>query len=107
MSALRIIFVSSEVFPLAKTGGLADVSAALPAALAKLGADVHLVVPGYLQALERKSGKIRESIELGDLLGVGGVRMLSARMPDTGIPVWLVDCPELFARSGGLCNGTY
>jgi starch synthase len=102
MGALRILFVSSEVFPLAKTGGLADVSAALPAALAKLGVDVHLVMPAYFQVLERQSGKIRESIDLGDLLGVGGVRILNARMPDTGIPVWLVDCPGLFARSGGL-----
>jgi starch synthase len=102
MGVLRVLFVSSEVFPLAKTGGLADVSAALPAALAKLGADVHLVVPAYLQTLERQSGKIGESIELGDVLGVGGVRILSARMPDTGIPVWLVDCPALFARTGGL-----
>ena len=44
---MRVLFASSEIYPLAKTGGLADVSAALPIALAGLGVEVRLVMPGY------------------------------------------------------------
>jgi len=44
---VRILFATSELFPLAKTGGLADVAASLPKALAREGADVQLVMPGY------------------------------------------------------------
>jgi starch synthase len=44
---VRVLFVTSEVFPLAKTGGLADVSAALPAALARFGFDIRVLMPGY------------------------------------------------------------
>ncbi|MBC7780121.1 MAG: glycogen/starch synthase, partial [Proteobacteria bacterium] len=44
---LSVLFATSEVAPLVKTGGLADVSASLPAALAELGVDVRLLLPGY------------------------------------------------------------
>jgi len=47
MSKLKILFVSSEVTPLAKTGGLADVSAALPQSLIEMGHDVKVVMPLY------------------------------------------------------------
>jgi len=44
---LKILYVCSEFFPLLKTGGLADVSAALPAALRAAHADVRLVLPAF------------------------------------------------------------
>lgn len=97
----RILFATSELFPLAKTGGLADVSAALPAALASLGADVRLVMPGYAEALDRARDK-RAPIPLGDLLGLGETQLVPARTPDTDLPLWLVDCPALYRRRGGL-----
>ena len=43
---VKVLFVSSEIYPLAKTGGLANVSVALPKALATLGVDIRLVLPG-------------------------------------------------------------
>ena len=46
---MRVLYVTSEVFPLVKTGGLADVSAALPATLNDLGVDTRLLLPGYPQ----------------------------------------------------------
>ena len=43
----KLLHVAAEVFPLVKTGGLADVAGALPPALAHAGADVRLLLPGY------------------------------------------------------------
>ena len=54
---MKILFVTSEVHPLIKTGGLADVSGALPAALQSLGQDVCLLIPGYTPVLDRLEGK--------------------------------------------------
>ena len=50
---LRILFLSPEVVPFAKTGGLADVAGALPGALKRLGADVRLVLPLYRMVREK------------------------------------------------------
>ena len=99
-SFLRVLFASSEIYPLAKTGGLADVSAALPKSLAKLGVDMHLLLPGYPRAIEAAEKKSIE-VELSDFMGVGPLRLMSARTPDTRLPIWLVDCPTLFRRPGG------
>lgn len=63
---LKILFVSSEVVPFVKTGGLADVSAALPQMLSELGHEVRIVVPKYGAVDERKF-KIHEIVRLKDL----------------------------------------
>ena len=97
---LRVLFASSEVYPLAKTGGLADVSAALPKALTALGVETHLLLPGYPQAIETACNKTVE-IELADFMGAGPIRLIFARTPNSGIQTWLVDCPSLFRRPGG------
>ncbi len=97
---MRVLFVSSEIYPLAKTGGLADVSAALPKALAALGVDMHLLLPGYPKAIESAASK-SVAVDFADFMGAGPMRLISARTPDTGLPIWLVDCASLFRRSGG------
>jgi starch synthase len=97
---MRVLFVSSEIYPLVKTGGLADVSAALPKALTALGAEMRLLLPGYPKAIESAANKSVE-VELADFMGAGPMRLISARTPDTALPLWLVDCPSLFRRSGG------
>jgi starch synthase len=96
----RVLFASSEIFPLAKTGGLADVSAALPDAIAGLGSDVRLVMPGYAEALDRLEAK-QPAVPLGDILGVGDAALVRGSMPGSALPVWLVDCPALYRRRGG------
>lgn len=101
MARMRVLFASSEVYPLVKTGGLADVSAALPAALAALGVDVRLIMPGYTQAMDT-AVRTGAAISLGDLLGVGEAYIVPARTPDSGLPLWLVDCPAIYCRAGGL-----
>ena len=52
---MKVLFVTPECAPLAKTGGLGDVGAALPAALRALGHDVHVLLPGYREVLDRMS----------------------------------------------------
>jgi starch synthase len=98
---IRVLFASSEISPLAKTGGLADVSAALPAALADLGIDMCLVMPAYEAALDLAQSK-QPPVPLGDIFGLGEAAVVAARTPDSGLPLWLIDCPALFRRPGGL-----
>lgn len=98
---MRVLHVASEVFPLAKTGGLADVSAALPVALSGLDIDARLVLPAYPQAIERVANP-HEVARFDRLFGYDDVRLLSAHLPDTGLHTWLVDCPALYGRDGGL-----
>jgi len=83
---LRALFASSEIYPLAKTGGLADVSAALPKALVALGVEMQLLLPGYPKAVETAVNKSVE-LELADFMGAGPIRLISARTPDTGLPI--------------------
>ena len=98
---MRVLFASSEVFPLVKTGGLGDVSSALPAALAAAGHEVRILMPGYPAALSAVADR-RELARLGDPLATGSeVVLIEGRMPGTGVTVWLLDCPALYARDGG------
>lgn len=94
----RILFASSEATPLAKTGGLADISGSLPAALKALRQGVRLVLPAYPAALSR-IGKTRKVARL--TINDDVVELLEGRMPDSGVTVWLVDSPSHFDREGG------
>jgi starch synthase len=96
---MRVLFVASEIYPLAKTGGLADVSGALPRALFDLGIDIQLIMPGYPQALARVSNG-RVAVEFTAEDRAVTTRLIEAHMPDSGLPVWLVDCPRLCDRPG-------
>ena len=97
--SMRVLHVAAEVFPLVKTGGLADVVAALPAAQAEQGADVRLLLPGLPPVLEAVQGA-RTIIDIGACFGALRVRLLLARMPGTGLPVYVVDAPYLYRRGG-------
>ncbi len=96
----HILFVTSEVHPLIKTGGLADVSAALPAALQALGEDVRLLIPGYSQVLDKLESK-RSIATFKAFAGQPEVRLLSAKMPQTEVPVYVLDAPQYFCRVAG------
>lgn len=96
----RILFATSEVHPLIKTGGLADVSASLPAALQELGQDVRLLIPGYNQALDGLTGK-KTVATFSVFPGQPEVKLLSARMPGSQVPVYVLDAPQYFCRIAG------
>lgn len=98
---MRVLFVSAEAYPLAKTGGLADVSRALPMALAKRGIDVRLLLPGYPGAITRIE-KPRIVAKIEPILGISDAVLVSGKLPDADLPVWLIDSPSLFRRGGGL-----
>lgn len=97
---MRILFVTSEAYPLIKTGGLADVSGSLPSALRKLGEDVRLLIPGYRQVFD-KLRNLRVLHELKWLPVVGNATLMVGEMPDTGVPVMVISCPYLYERDGG------
>jgi starch synthase len=98
---MRILFVTSEAYPLAKSGGLADVSSALPAALIRQGIDARLLLPGYPVAL-RDLRNARVEMQLKPLLGIEDAALISSQLPNSNVPVWLVNAPSLFSRPGGL-----
>lgn len=100
---MRVLFTSSEVYPLAKTGGLADVSGALPPALAALGADLRLLMPAYPQALAALDGPITARTEIAAPFGLGKVSVLEAPLPGHSgdVKLLLLDCPALYDRPGG------
>ncbi len=90
---MRILFVTSEIYPLIKTGGLADVSGALPAALASLGIDVKVLVPGYPAVLSRLDD-VKVITHLPDAL------LLEGSMPNTRVPVIAIEHHDYFSREG-------
>ncbi|ALG67638.1 glycogen synthase GlgA [Beggiatoa leptomitoformis] len=98
---LKILFVSAEVYPLVKTGGLADISHALPKALRQLGVDVRVLLPAYPPVLDRLTLTC-EHDKVNLLHSLPPVRVLAGMMPDNSFPVYALDCPQLYQRSGGL-----
>lgn len=97
----KVLFVTSEIFPLIKTGGLADISGSLPLALRQLGLEVQVLVPGYPAILEQLPGA-QPLADVSPLAGdAGTARVLGATMPDSGLPLLVLDCPGLYARPGG------
>lgn len=95
-----ILFVTSEAVPFVKTGGLADVSGSLPPALKGAGADVRLLLPAYRSVLEHAGSPERVAeLTLPGVTGPAGI--LATELPGSGVPVWLLDCPELYDRPGG------
>jgi starch synthase len=96
---MRVLHVAAEVFPLVKTGGLADVVAALPVAQAESGADVRLLLPGLPPVLEGVQGT-RCVVDIGACFGALRVRLLLGRMPGSALPVYVIDAPYLYRRGG-------
>ena len=96
---MRILHVATEMFPFVKVGGLGDVIAALPVAQRALGTDARVLLPGF-PALLQGLGELQVVGGLEDLLGQGEARFLLG-LSQTGVPVYLLDCPALFDRAGG------
>jgi starch synthase len=95
---LRVLFATSEIAPLVKTGGLADVSGALPPASASLGMDVRVLVPGYPQVMRALKTRSRVA-GLPGLPGMPQAHLVASKLP-SGLPLLVIDC-AIYERAGG------
>ncbi|MFA3782076.1 glycogen synthase GlgA [Melioribacteraceae bacterium 4301-Me] len=105
---LKILFVTSEVVPFIKTGGLADVSSALPQKLQELGHHVRIVVPKY-GAIDERKHKIHEVVRLKDITTKIGEKevVFSLRSsfligPKTRVQIYFLDNHEYFGSRHSL-----
>jgi starch synthase len=92
-----VLSVASELFPLVKTGGLADVAAALPRALAAEGVAVRVLLPGY-PAVMRGLAHAEAVHHFPELFG-GAARLLAGEAQS--LHVLVIEAPHLYDRAGG------
>jgi starch synthase len=101
MTAIRVLAVASEIYPLVKTGGLADVVGALPQALRHHDVATTTLVPGY-PAVMAAIRAAEPQLTIHDLFG-GGARVL--RTEAAGLDLLVLDAPHLFGRPGNPYTG--
>jgi starch synthase len=107
---LKVLFLSSEVLPFAKTGGLADVAGALPIALKRRGIDVSVIMPFYRTV---KESTHEVSLIFKDLEIPFGEKMLRADIFQSkfgnDVPIYLVEREDMFGRPNlyGNSKGDY
>jgi starch synthase len=95
-----VLFATAEAAPLIKTGGLGDVSGALPLALHRMGVDVRVLLPGYPAVLDALRVRSQRAHVLTALPRAGPTRIVSATLPN-GVSALVADHPWLFERPGG------
>lgn len=94
---MQVLSVASEVFPLVKTGGLADVAGALPGALKPHGVDVRTLMPGYPAVLRA----IEEPRIVGGFASLFGAPASILAVEHGGLDLLVLDAPHLYDRDGG------
>ena len=109
---LRVAFISTEVAPFAKTGGLADVASALPKALSQQGAHVDILMPLYGHINTQAFGlrKLASEVQMEVPLGyyIEGVGVWQGTFPDSNIRVYFISHAWFFERAnlyGDLTTG--
>jgi starch synthase len=96
MKPMKVLSVASEAYPIIKTGGLADVVGALPAALKAEGVATRTLLPGYPSVMNGL-GSAEEILHLPDFYG-GAARLLAGTCAE--LELLVIDAPHLFARPG-------
>ncbi len=94
---MKVLSIASEVFPLVKTGGLADVVGALPLAMAPLGIEMGTFLPGYPQVLE----KLRKRKVVHSYAALQGGPASIVAGSASGLNLLVLEAPHLFNRPGG------
>jgi starch synthase len=98
---MRVLQVCAEIYPLLKTGGLADVCGALPGALAEIGCEMRTLIPAF-PAIRRG---VPDAKPVATAFGLpDGVTLLYGTLPG-GSAVYLIDAPKLFDREGNPYQG--
>ncbi|MBF0144703.1 MAG: glycogen synthase GlgA [Magnetococcales bacterium] len=97
---MKVLYVTSTLHPLTRTGCVDEVCGMIPPALVQQGADVRILLPAYPEALKvvRRKGK---PIDLGNPLGLGVSRLIPGWLPEGTVKVWLLECPAQYEREGG------
>ena len=95
---MRVLHVCSELFPVLKTGGLADVAGALPLALNNFDCESRVLVPGFPAFMNLNGDKYLVA-ELGAMFGAASVNLYFTKL-ENGIELYIIDAPELFDRLG-------
>jgi starch synthase len=102
MAALKLCILSSEIFPYAKTGGLADVAGALVQNLRLLGHELHAFMPLYaaVRAAHPELQPVLGAQQIPLAIGTAEYRfsLQTASFPDTDVAMYFIDCPELYDR---------
>jgi starch synthase len=96
MTPVRVLSVASEIYPIIKTGGLADVAGALPIALKAENIEMHSLVPGYPEVMNALA-EARQLFEWPYFFG-GPVRLLQSSCGE--LELFVLDAPHLFGRPG-------
>ena len=96
MTPIRVLAVASEIYPIVKTGGLADVAGALPAALREHDVATRTLVPGYPSVLNALASA-ETLLDWPEFYG-GPIRVLGGS--HDGLDLYALDAPHLFARPG-------
>jgi starch synthase len=94
---MQVLSVTPEIFPLIKTGGLADVTGALPLALAGKGVAMRTLIPGYPQVMD--AFKKKKAVHQYPLLQGGKASVQAVEL--AGLDLFVLDAPHLFDRPGG------
>jgi starch synthase len=98
--AIRVLYVTAELYPWVKTGGLGDVAAALPPALVAQGANVRLLVPGFPAFID--AFRLSEVARLRTPFTVERARLSLGAVPGSdGVSAYVIDHPGLYDRPGG------
>jgi starch synthase len=95
---MRVLHVCTEIYPLLKTGGLADVAGALPPALVRQGCDARMLVPAF-PALRGGTRDAELVTALPGRFGAAAISLYSGTLPN-GIKAYMIDAPELYDRPG-------
>jgi starch synthase len=96
---IRALHVASELYPLLKTGGLADVAGALPPALIERGADVRVLLPGFPAVLAGLAD-LRTVAHLGRRFDAPNVTLEQGTLPSSDLVVYVIRADSLYDRPG-------
>lgn len=104
---MKVLFISNEVAPFAKVGGLADVAGSLPPALAELGVDVSVVMPLHRQVRTRDLEVVAPELHVEGPGRSGTASVLRGELPNSEVPIYFIrfdpyfNRPEIYGPAGG------
>lgn len=98
---MKILMVTAETVPFAKTGGLADMVSALAIQLAEMGHDVRIVMPRYYRIDRNKLSKLEGSMAIAAGQAETWSAVYESKMPGCEkLPVYFIDHEQCFGRDG-------